>query len=70
MGSRRRLWREDEFIEIDLELIATHAVIGPNQPLLQIANRSVSQRDYRLGALPQIDPQRLGARHVLVTSVV
>ena len=61
---------KDEFIQIDLELITAHAVIGSDQPLLQIANRSVCQRNYRFGALPQLDSQRLGARHVFVTSLV
>ena len=60
----------DEFIEVNLELIAAHAVIGSDQPLLQVANRSVCQRNDRLGALPQIDSQGLVARHVLVTSLM
>jgi len=29
---------EDEFVEIDRELTAAHAVMGSDQPLLQIAN--------------------------------
>ena len=37
-----------EFIQVNLELIATNAVMGPQQPLLEIADGSVRQRDYRL----------------------
>ena len=32
---------KDEFIEVNLELTAAHAVIGSNEPLLQIANSAV-----------------------------
>jgi hypothetical protein len=37
---------KDEFIKIDLELIAAHAMIGPDQPLLQVPNRAVRQGHY------------------------
>jgi hypothetical protein len=33
---------KDEFVEIDLELIAAHTVISSDQPLLQVADRAVS----------------------------
>ncbi len=59
-----------ELIEIDLELIAAHAVIGADPLLLQFANRSVGQRNDRPGALSQVDSKRLAARHVLVTSLM
>lgn len=32
---------KDEFIEVNLELIAADAVIGSNEPLLQVANSAV-----------------------------
>ena len=57
---------KDKLIEIDLKLSAADAVIGADQPLLEIANRSVGQRHHRLGTLAQIDSQRLRARDVLV----
>ena len=39
-----------EFVEIDLELIAAHPVVGSDQPLLQVANRAVRQRHHGLRA--------------------
>jgi len=56
---------EDEFIKINLKLIAAHAVIGSDQPLLEIPNGSVCQRQYRVRAFAQIDSQGLRARHML-----
>jgi hypothetical protein len=37
-----------EFIQVHLELIATDTVMGPQQPLLEIANGPVRQRHYDL----------------------
>lgn len=34
---------KDKFVEANLELLATHALMSPGQPLLQIADRSVRQ---------------------------
>jgi hypothetical protein len=31
---------KDEFVEIDLQLIRTNAVMGSDQPLLQVSNRT------------------------------
>ena len=56
---------EDEFIKINLKLIAAHAVIGSDQPLLEIPNGAVCQRQYRVRAFAQIDSQGLRARHML-----
>jgi hypothetical protein len=56
---------KDEFIEINLELIAAHAMIGSVQPLLQVANGAVRQRHHRLRAFAQFDSQGLAAWHVL-----
>jgi hypothetical protein len=46
---------KDEFIKVNLELIAAHAVIGSDQPLLEIADGAVCQRQHGLGTFPQID---------------
>jgi hypothetical protein len=35
---------KDEFIQIRLELVAANAVMGSEQPLLQVANSAVGQR--------------------------
>lgn len=56
---------EDELIKIDLKLIAAHAVIGSDQPLLQIADGPVCQSQHGLRTFAQIDSQGLGARHML-----
>lgn len=57
-----------EFIQVNLELIATHTVMGPQQPLLEIANGPVRQRHYGFRAFSQVRP-RLAARHVLKASL-
>src|SRR5665213_4133946 len=44
---------KDEFIQVDLELVAADAVMSPKEPLLEIANGPVRQRHYRLHALSQ-----------------
>src|SRR5207248_8670063 len=58
-----------EFIQVNLELIATHTVMGTQQPLLEIADGSVCQRHYGLRAFPQVPWPRLAARHVLKASL-
>ena len=59
---------ENEFIEINLELLATDAVMCANQPLLEVANRTIRKRYHRYGAFPQLGSQRLAASQVLETS--
>jgi hypothetical protein len=44
---------EDELVEVDLELVLADAMIGSDQPLLEVADCSVSERYDRFGALPQ-----------------
>ena len=44
---------EDELVEVDLELTATNAVVGANQPLLQVADGSV-----RPGGTTELAPLR------------
>src|SRR4029434_4474593 len=57
---------KDELIEVDLELSAADTVISAEQPLLEVADRAVGQRDHGFGTLAQIDSQRLQARDVFV----
>src|SRR5713226_7819528 len=59
---------EDKFVEVHLELTSAHAVIGPDQPLLEVANGTVRQGDDGLGAFPQVASQGLDARQVLESS--
>jgi len=61
---------KDEFIKINLKLIAAHAVIGSDQPLLEIPNGAVCQRQHRLRAFAQIDSQGLRARHMLKSGLL
>ena len=56
MGCPSAIMAEDEFIEIELDLVAAYPVIGPKQPLLQIANRAVCQRDCGFRAFAQVGP--------------
>ena len=54
LESRHRLlapiMAKDEFIKISLELMATHAVMRSEQPLLQVADGAVGQRHRGLRA--------------------
>jgi hypothetical protein len=34
---------EDELIQINLELSSAHAMVGADQPLLEVANRAISE---------------------------
>src|SRR5262245_32229998 len=45
---------KNKLIEVDLELSAADTVVGTDQPLLEVADRSVSQRNDRFGALAQL----------------
>lgn len=53
---------EDEFIEIDLQLMAPDAVIGSDEPLLQVADRPMDGGQDRRSAGPDL----LHQRHVAV----
>lgn len=44
---------EDEFVEIDLELGLTYTVICADQPLLEISNSAIGERNSRLRALSE-----------------
>ena len=67
-GLPAAIMAKDEFIKISLELIAAYAVIGSEQPLLQVANGAVRQRHHGLRAFVQIDSERLTAGHMLKSS--
>ena len=61
---------KDEFVEINLKLTTAYAVIGSDQPLLQVAKSAVCQRHHGLGPSAQLDSQGLTARYVLEPSFV
>src|SRR5439155_21944444 len=66
-GQAPAIVAKDEFIELNCELVTAYAMMGPSQPLLKVANRTVRQRHYRFCSLPQFASQGLAARHVLET---
>lgn len=55
---------ERELVQVDLELRTTDTVMRPDEPLLKMADRAVSQGHDRLGALAQRLAQRLRARDI------
>jgi len=44
----RRLWREDELVEIDLEVLVADAAVGAVHPGLEVADRAVRARQQLL----------------------
>src|SRR2546425_12710935 len=52
---------EDERVQVDLELATAYAVVGANEPLLQVTDGSVGQRHDRFGTFAQCGPQWLSA---------
>ena len=58
---------EDELIEIDLELTPAYAVVGANQPLLQVTDSSVGQGHDRFSIIAQLGPDGLNAADMLET---
>ncbi len=58
---------KDELVEVDLELGAANAVVGANQPLLQVPDGSVGQGHDRFGTFAQFGPQGLSARDMFET---
>src|SRR5690349_8356670 len=61
---------KDEFIKIRLELMAGHAVMGSEQPLLQVADGAVRQRHCGLRAFVQVRSRRLSAGHMGESSFI
>src|SRR5206468_2078464 len=57
-----------KFVEINRELSAAHAVMSSDKPLLQVADRAVSQRHNGFRAFAKSNAQRLNARQVLESS--
>ena len=53
-----------EFVEVNLELALAHAVIGANEPLLQVADSSIGKWDGGLRTLSQLRAERLGAGYM------
>ena len=53
-----------ELVQIDLELRLADAVIGVDQPLLQVANGAVGERYRRRGSVTERGAQGLGPRDV------
>ena len=52
---------KDEFVKVSLELMAAHAVMGSEQPLLQIADGAVYQRHHGLSPFVQVGSRGLAA---------
>ena len=48
---------EAELVEVDLELTAADALMGANQPLVQVADGSIGEGHERFDALRQLGPE-------------
>ncbi len=59
---------EDKFVEVDLELRLAHAVVGADQPLLEVSNGAISERDSRLRAFTEFRSERLSTGDVFKPS--
>lgn len=59
---------KNELVQINLKLSRTDAVMGSDQPLLQITDCAVCQRHDRFRALTKFNRLRLAAWHVSETS--
>ena len=59
---------EDELIQIDLELSSAHAVVGADQPLLEVANGTIGEGHDRFRAFAEFGSQRLSAGDVFEAS--
>ena len=57
---------ERKLVQVDLKLRSTDAMMGADEPLLQVANRAIGERHDRLGALAELARERLRARDMLV----
>jgi hypothetical protein len=60
---------EDELVEVDLELTAADAMVGANQPLLEVTDGSVARGTTDLAPLRNFGPQGLSAGDMLETSL-
>jgi len=72
LKSRHRLLSaivaENKLIEVRLELTATNAMMGTNQPVLEVADDTIGEWHDRLGSLAQRRPQGLLQRDVPISS--
>src|SRR6516225_7383440 len=55
---------KDELIKVRLELSSADAVVGPNQPVLEVADHTIRERHDRGGTLTERGAQRLLERDV------
>ena len=55
---------ENELIQVNLELLATHAVVGADQPLLQVPNGPIRQWHHRFRAFAKVALKGLGVWHM------
>ncbi len=56
---------EDEFVEVNLELGLARAVVGADQPLLEVPNGSIGKWDSGLHTFAQLSTAGLGANRML-----
>src|SRR5579862_7618923 len=61
-GSLAPVVAENEFVKVDLQLMAPDAVVGPHEPLLQVSNRAMNGGQNRRSTRPDL----LHRRHVAV----
>jgi len=54
-----------ELVEVDLKLGATDAMMGPDEPLLKIADRAIRERHDGGDTFAKVFAHRLAARHVV-----
>lgn len=59
LGSLCLLVRNDELVEVDLELPAADSVVSTHEPVLEVADHPVRKGNNGLGTLPQPEPGRL-----------
>ena len=57
---------EHKLIEVHLQLGAADAVVRADQPLLQVADRAVGQRDDRRDSPPEVRSDRLRMRDMAI----
>ena len=50
---------KDEFIEVHLELVLAHSMVGSNQPLLEVSNRPIRKWDCGVRTFSQSRPKWL-----------
>ena len=50
---------KNEFIEVNLQLVLAHSVVGSNEPLLEVSDRPIGKRDCGLCTFAQLRSKRL-----------